>query len=270
VTQNGQRFKDKVVIVTGAAKGIGRAIALRFGSEGAHVIVNDVDTVSAEATTQSIIANGGSALAGIADVSDKSQVDRLFDTTLERFGTVDVLVNNASLTNTARHFLEADETWWDKILAVNLKAAFLCSQRAAQVMARRRRGVIINLSSGGASHAHRGNAAYDTAKGGVEALTRAMALDLAPYGIRVNALVPGSIDSKGMSAEMKRERGEGIPLGRVGETEEVAGPAAFLASDDASYITGHMLVVDGGLLSQQRSPQVDTFPLSRFPKLESE
>ena len=127
MTQNGQRFKDKVVIVTGAAKGIGRAIALRFGSEGAHVIVNDVDTVSAEATTQSIIANGGSALAGIADVSDKSQVDRLFDTTLERFGTVDVLVNNASLTNTARHFLEADETWWDKILAVNLKAAFLCS-----------------------------------------------------------------------------------------------------------------------------------------------
>ena len=136
MTQNGQRFKDKVVIVTGAAKGIGRAIALRFGSEGAHVIVNDVDTVNAEATTQSIIANGGSALAGIADVSDKSQVDRLFDTTLERFGTVDVLVNNASLTNTARHFLEADETWWDKILAVNLKAAYLCSQRAAQVMAR--------------------------------------------------------------------------------------------------------------------------------------
>ncbi|TMD67764.1 MAG: SDR family oxidoreductase [Chloroflexi bacterium] len=221
MTQNGQRFKDKVVIVTGAAKGIGRAIALRFGSEGAHIIVNDVDTVSAEATTQSIIANGGSALAGIADVSDKSQVDRLFDTTLERFGTVDVLVNNASLTNTARHFLEADETWWDKILAVNLKAAFL-------------------------------------------------SLDLAPYGIRVNALVPGSIDSKGMSAETKQERGEGIPLGRVGETEEVAGPAAFLASDDASYITGHMLVVDGGLLSQQRSPQVDTFLLSRFPKLESE
>lgn len=270
MTQNGQRFKDKVVIVTGAANGIGRAIALRFGSEGAHVIVNDVDTVGAESTTRSIIANGRSAMAGIADVSDKSQVDRLFDTTLERFGTVDVLVNNASLTNTARHFLEADEAWWDKILAVNLKAAFLCSQRAAQVMARRRQGVIINLSSGGASHAHRGNAAYDAAKGGVEALTRAMALDLAPYGIRVNALVPGSIDSKAMSSETKRERGEGIPLGRVGETGEIAGPAAFLASDDASYITGHVLVVDGGLLSQQRSPQVDIFPLSRFPKLEPE
>src|SRR3989440_9147262 len=119
--QNGQRFKEKVVIVTGAAKVIGRAIALRFGSQGAHVIVNDVDTVSAEATMQSITTNGGSALAGIADVSDKSQVDRLFDTTLERFGTVDVLVNNASLTNTARHFLEADQTWWDKLSAANFK-----------------------------------------------------------------------------------------------------------------------------------------------------
>ena len=223
MTQNGQRFKNKVVIVTGAANGIGRAIALRFGSEGAHVIVNDVDRASAESTTQAILTNGGSAMAGIADVSDKSQVDRLFDSTLERFGTVDVLVNNASLTNTERHFLEADEAWWDRILAVNLKAAFLCSNRAAQVMARRRQGVIINLSSGGASHAHRGNAAYDAAKGGVEALTRAMALDLAPYGIRVNALVPGTIDSKGMNAETKRERGESVPLGRMGETDGAGG-----------------------------------------------
>src|SRR5205814_2222485 len=179
-------------------------------------------------------------------------------------------VNNAGLTNTGRHFLEADEAWWDRILAVNLKGAFLCSYRAAQVMARRRQGVIINLSSGGASRAHRGNAAYDAAKGGIEALTRAMALDLAPYGIRVNALVPGSIDTHGMSPEMKRERGASIPLGRVGEPEELAGPAAFLASEDASYIIGHILTIDGGLLSQQRSAQVDIFPLSRFPKLEGE
>ena len=267
--QKGQRFKDKVVIVTGAASGIGRAIALRFGSEGAHIIVNDVNQALAESTVHTILTNGGSAMTGVADVSDKLQVDQLFDSTIERFGSVHVLVNNASLTNTERHFLEADEAWWDRILAVNLKATFLCSRRAAQVMASQRQGVIINLSSGGASHAHRGNAAYDAAKGGVESLTRAMALDLAPYGIRVNALVPGTIDSKGMSAEMKRERGEAVPLGRVGEIEEIAGPAAFLASDDASYITGHILVVDGGLLSQQRAPQVDIFPLSRFPHLES-
>jgi len=270
VTQYGQRFTNKVVIVTGAAHGIGRAIALHFGSEGAHVIVNDVDAAGAESTTSAIMAGGGSAISGIADVSDKGQVDRLFDLALERFGTVDVLVNNAGLINTERHFLEADEAWWDRILGVNLKAAFLCSSRAAQVMARRRQGAIINLSSGGATRAHRGNAAYDASKGAVEALTRATALDLAPYGIRVNAIVPGSIDSQGMSQETKRERGEAIPMGRVGECEEIAGPAVFLASEDASYMTGHILVVDGGLLAQQRSPQVDIFPLSRFPKLEAQ
>jgi len=264
------RFSNKVVIVTGAAHGIGQAIALRFGGEGAHVIVNDVNAAGVEATVQEIIAHEGLASAGVADVSQKSEVDSLFDNVLNRFGTVDVLVNNAGLINVERHFLEADEAWWDRVLTVNLKSVFLCSLRAAQVMARNHKGVIINMSSGGATHSHRGMAAYDASKGGIEALTRAMALDLAPYGIRVNALIPGSIDTQGMNPEIKQERGETIPLGRVGEPAEIAGPAAFLASDDASYITGHTLAVDGGLLSQQRSPQVDIFPLSRFPKLEGE
>lgn len=265
-----KELKDKVVIVTGAGHGIGQAIAVRFGLEGAHVVVNDVDGPAAEAVAQAIVAGGGAAVAVIADVSAKAQVDELFDTTLARFGTVDVLVNNAGLTNTERHFLEADESWWNRIIGVNLNGAFLCSLRASQVMARQGSGVIIHMSSGGASHAHRGNAAYDAAKGGIEALTRAMALDLAPYGIRVNALVPGSFDSKGMSPDIKHSRGENIPLGRVGEVEEMAGPAVFLASDDARYITGHMLYVDGGLLAQQRSATVDIFPLSKFPKVEGE
>ncbi|HJT56144.1 MAG TPA: SDR family NAD(P)-dependent oxidoreductase [Ktedonobacteraceae bacterium] len=265
-----KRFINKVVLVTGAAHGIGRAIALRFGSEGAQVVVNDVNTQGSESTVQAIIEKGGLAVAGVADVSNKSQVDDLFDTILERFGTLDVLVNNAGLINVERHFLEGDEDWWDRVLSTNLKSVFLCSLRAAHAMVRRRQGVIINMSSGGATRSHRGMAAYDASKGGIEALTRAMALDLAPYGIRVNALVPGSIDTQGMSPEVKQERGETIPLRRVGEPEEMAGPAAFLASNDASYITGHILVVDGGLLSQQRSPQVDIFPLSRFPKLEVE
>lgn len=265
-----KRFNDKVVLVTGAARGIGRAIAERFGAEGAHVVVNDVNATGAEAVAQAIIVAGGSALAVAADVSDKAQVDRLFEAVLEQFGPVDVLVNNASLVNTERHFLEADETWWNRIIAVNLSGAFLCSLPAARLMARKGSGVIINMSSGGASHAHRGNAAYDAAKGGIEALTRAMALDLAPYGIRVNGLVPGSIDSKGLSPDVKQSRGENIPLGRVGEVEELAGPAIFLASDEARYITGHLLVVDGGLLVQQRSATVDIFPLSKFPKLEVE
>jgi 3-oxoacyl-[acyl-carrier protein] reductase len=265
-----QQLTRKVAIVTGAAHGIGKAIAERFGAEGAHVIVNDVDLVAAEAVAQTIRAAGGTALALMADVSDKLQVEQLFDATLDIFGTVDVLVNNASLTNTQRHFLEGDADWWDRIIAVNLSSAFLCGHRAAQIMARKRAGVIINMSSGGASRAHRGNAAYDAAKGGIEALTRAMALDLGPYGIRVNALVPGSIDSRRMNQEIKRARGEIIPLGRVGEADELAGPAVFLASDDARYITGHLLVVDGGLLAQQRSATVDIFPLSQFPTIEAE
>jgi NAD(P)-dependent dehydrogenase (short-subunit alcohol dehydrogenase family) len=268
MTQNRPRLSHKVAVITGAGAGIGRAIALRFGAEGAHVVVNDINSASADDTARVIVEAGGSASGVAADVADKAQVDRLFDLTLERFKTIDVLVNNASLTNTARHFLAADEQWWDRILAANLKSAFLCALRAAQVMARRRQGSIINMSSGGASRAHRGNAAYDAAKGGVEALTRALALDLGPYGVRVNALVPGSINSKGLDQDTLRERGKIMPLGRVGDVAEMAGPAVFLASDDASYVTGHLLVVDGGLLAQQRSAPVDIFPLTLFPQLD--
>ena len=128
-----------------------------------------------------------------ADVSAKAAVDALFDQVLARFGRIDVLVNNAGNIHAARHFLEADEAWWDQLLDVNLKGSFLCAHRAAQHMARQRSGVIINMSSGGATKAHRGNVAYDASKGGIEAMTRAMALDLAPYGVRVNAIVPGLI-----------------------------------------------------------------------------
>jgi NAD(P)-dependent dehydrogenase (short-subunit alcohol dehydrogenase family) len=260
-----QRFDGKTVIVTGAAGGIGRAIAERFGAEGANVVINDVNAEGAETAAQAIVSAGGSALALAADVSSQAQVDSLFDRTVERFGTVHVLVNNAGLTNTERHFLDADAEWWNRIIAVNLSGVFHCAFRAARIMSHAQGGVIINLSSGGATRAHRGNAAYDAAKGGIEALTRAMALDLAPYGIRVNGLVPGSIDTKGMPAELKRTRGEIVPLGRLGESDDLAGPAVFLASDDARYITGQMIVVDGGLLAQQRSATVDIFPLSKFP-----
>src|SRR5437764_2208998 len=180
VTHIGQRFNNKVVLVTGAAHGIGRAIAHRFGSEGGQVIVNDTNAQGTQDTVQEIITNGGLAIPGIADVSDKSQVDRLFDTVLAHFGTVDVLVNNAGLINVERHFLEADEAWWDRVLAVNLKSVFLCSFRASQVMARRHQGVIINMSSGGATHAHRGMAAYDASMDCIDALSRDNAIDLAP------------------------------------------------------------------------------------------
>jgi 3-oxoacyl-[acyl-carrier protein] reductase len=264
------RLNGKIAIVTGAAHGIGRAIAERYGAEGATVVVTDVDAEGAEAVAQGITDGGGTAVAIVTDVSDSAAVDRLFDETLQRFGTVDVLVNNAGLTNTERHFLEGDEEWWDRIHAVNLKGSFLCGLRAAKHMAQQGDGVIINVSSGGATRAHRGNAAYDATKGGIEALTRAMAVDLAPYGVRVNGLIPGSVDSRGMPPEAKRERGEAIPMGRMGDPADMTGAVVFLASDDASYVTGQLIAVDGGILAAMRSPVADIFPQSRFPKVSRE
>ena len=268
MTSQNKSISGKVVVVTGAAQGIGQAIAERFALEGARVVVNDVNETGAQAAMTSIVDAGGTAIAIKADVSIKSDVEAMFDTTLEQFGTVDVLVNNAGLVKPMRHFLEADEAWWQRILDVNLTGVFLCSHRAAHIMAKKGAGVIINLSSGGATQAHRGFTAYDATKGGIEALTRAMALDLGPYGIRVNALVPGSIDTSGLDDATRKHRGENIPLGRVGDPDEMAGPAIFLASDDARYITGHRICVDGGMLAQQRSATVDIFPLSNYPTLE--
>jgi NAD(P)-dependent dehydrogenase (short-subunit alcohol dehydrogenase family) len=253
-----QRFSGKIVLVTGAGHGIGRAVAERFAAEGARVMVNDVDASRANEVADAI---GGEAIA--ADVSSKAQVDAMFD----RLESIDVLVNNAGNIYAVRHFLEGDEEWWDRVLGVNLKGAYLCSHRAAQIMARKGSGSIINMSSGGATKAHRGNVAYDASKGGIEAMTRAMALDLAPYGVRVNAIVPGLIRTYDVTDADAAERGKVVPLGWLGSPEEVAGPTVFLATEDARYITGSCLVVDGGVLVQQRSTPVDTFPLSRFPKL---
>jgi NAD(P)-dependent dehydrogenase (short-subunit alcohol dehydrogenase family) len=259
-----QRFLDQVVIVTGAGHGIGRAIAERFAAEGARVAVNDV---SRERAAEVAAAIGPNAVEAAADVSDKAAVDLMFDDVLARFGRLDVLVNNAGNIYAARHFLEGDEAWWDHVLGVNLKGSFLCAHRAAHHMARAKSGVIINMSSGGATRAHRGNVAYDASKGGIEAMTRAMALDLAPYGVRVNAIVPGLIRTYDLDEESAAQRGKVVPLGRLGEPEDLAGPTVFLATEDARYITGACLAVDGGVLVQQRSVPDETFPLSRFPQL---
>jgi len=259
------RFEGQVVIVTGAGHGIGRAVAERFAAEGARLVVNDLDEARARAVAAALPAEHAIAVA--ADVSSKEQVDALFDTALAAFGTVDVLVNNAGNIYAARHFLEGDEAWWDRVLDVNLKGSYLCAHRAAHIMVRQHSGVIVNMSSGGATRAHRGNVAYDASKGGIEAMTRAMALDLAPYGVRVNAIVPGLIRTYDIDDATARERGQVVPMGRLGTPEDLAGPTVFLATDDARYITGACLVVDGGVLVQQRSTPLDTFPVSRFPKV---
>ena len=258
----------KVVVVTGAGKGIGQALAERFASVGSLVAVNDVDPESAAATVATIQADGGTAIAVPADVSDGVQVGAMFDRVIDEWGTVDIQMNNAGLISPMLHFFEADEAWWRRIIDVNLTGHFLCCHRAAKIMAKKGKGVIINMSSGGATRSHRAFTAYDASKGGIEALTRALALDLGPYGIRVNALMPGSIDTTGMDHEARVLRGENIPAGRIGESFDMTGPALFLASDDAGYVTGDVIKVDGGMLSQQRSATVDIHPPSKFPSVD--
>jgi NAD(P)-dependent dehydrogenase (short-subunit alcohol dehydrogenase family) len=264
------RFEGKSVLVTGAGHGIGRAVAERFASEGANVGVNDVDPARAEEVAAAIGAN---AIALPGDVGSEEDVTRITATLVEAFGPVDVLVNNAALATyeaTTRHFLEGDAAWWNKIIQTNLTSVFLCSHAVAMSMAKRRTGAIINLSSGGASKAHRAMGSYDAAKGGIEALTRSMALDLAPYGVRVNFVVPGLIRTYDISDELAAERGQVVPLQRLGTADDMAGPIVFLASDDARYMTGSGVVVDGGVLVQQRSAPVDIFPVSQYPDVPAE
>ncbi len=263
-----ESLNHKVVLVTGAAGGIGRAIAERFAGAGARVVVNDIDPSAAAGVVEAIVAAGGSAVAAPADVSDSAQVATMFDTLVTEYGDIDVLVNNAGLVSPMLHFFEADEAWWRRIIDVNLTGHFLCSHVAARMMAKAGGGCIINMSSGGATRAHRAFTAYDATKGGIEALTRAMALDLGPYGIRVNALMPGSIDTSGLGLADRKLRGENVPLGRIGEPIDMTGAALFLASDEASYITGDVIKVDGGMLAQQRSAMVDIMPPSDFPRVE--
>jgi len=261
-------LEGRVVIVTGAGRGIGRAIADRFAGAGATVIINDIDAATADEAAAAINASGGTATAVVADVADSTQVNAMFDAVLATHGTVDVLVNNAGLVSPMLHFLEADEAWWRRIIDVNLTGHFLCNHRAARIMAKKGGGSIINMSSGGATRAHRSFTAYDASKGGIEALTRAMALDLGPYNIRVNALMPGSIDTAGMDTEARAYRGVNIPAGRIGDPFDMTGPALFLASNDSSYVTGDVIKVDGGMLAQQRSATVDIVHPDTFPAVE--
>jgi NAD(P)-dependent dehydrogenase (short-subunit alcohol dehydrogenase family) len=265
------RLAGKVAIVTGAGRGIGRAIAERYAQEGARVAIVDIDEDNVHETTDAIRATGGEAIGLAADVSVSADVDRIVAATLAEFGGLDVMLNNAAVVaSSIRHVLEADEAWWDSVLDVNLKGHFLCSLAAAQHMARHGGGTIITMSSGGANRAHRGMVAYDASKGGIEALTRALALDLAPYNIRVVGMIPGLIvpTREDADPDFLASVDATVPLGRAGIAAEMAGPAVFLATDDAAYMTGCLVTVDGGVLVQQRPPQIERFPLERFPTIQ--
>ncbi len=255
-------LRGKVVIVTGASRGIGEGIAKRFGREGARVALVARSAGDLEKVAGEVKAAGGDALAVPCDVTKSADVDRVFEQVRLRWGTLDLLVNNAGWASPIAHILEMDEKHWDTVIATNLKSVYLFSHRAANVMVDNgTRGAIVNISSFAAARAHRYMAAYDATKGGMEAMTRTMAIDLAPFGIRVNVVGPGAIHTQEyepLGEEAKARRGSVVPLGRVGYPEDIAGAVVFLCSDDASYITGQTIYVDGGMLAQLRSPQVDS------------
>ncbi len=241
----------KTVLVTGASKGIGKGIALRFGAEGFRVIVNyNTDRAGAEATVAAI---GPQARAIQANVGVASDVTRLF----EEAGDVDVLVNNAGV-QTWKPLLELTEEEWDRVLDTNLKGCFLCTQAAARNMiARSAGGAIINLGSGCNKFAFPNLVDYTASKGGIEQFTKVAAVELGPYGIRVNCVAPGAIEierTKLESADYGETWGRVTPLSRVGQPEDVASVAYFLATAEAGFVTGQTIWVDGGLFSKPHWP----------------
>ena len=247
------RFADQVAIVTGGGKGIGRACAEAFAAEGAAVAVADIDQEAGAAVAQAIEAAGGRARFIATDVGDAGQAQRLVEQTLAAFGRLDVLINNAGIIRKAE-FLEISEADFDAVLRVNLKGVFLVGQAAARAMVRQGRGAIVNMSSTNAVVAIANQVPYATSKGAVNQLTKVMALALADKGIRVNAIGPGSILTDLLKVVMsdqaaRRRILSRTPMGRCGEPAEIAKVALFLASDEASYITGQTIYPDGGRLA---------------------
>jgi NAD(P)-dependent dehydrogenase (short-subunit alcohol dehydrogenase family) len=244
-------MKDKIVLITGAGRGIGKAIALRFAAAGAKVVVNDVNPDTADATAKAINDTGGQAIAIIADVANKMAVQTMHYEILEKWGRVDVLINNAGVEPTGS-ILTLDEWAWDRTINVNLKGAFLCSQTVGRDMKERGGGVIVNISSiAGRAAGLRDRAAYVASKTGLVGFTRECAREFAAYNIRVNAVCPGVIITE-MTAHLRQNETqmkkwlEDIPQGRLGDPDDVTGLVLFLCSDDAKYITGQAFNVDGG------------------------
>jgi NAD(P)-dependent dehydrogenase (short-subunit alcohol dehydrogenase family) len=259
------RLENRVAIVTGAAQGIGLACAKRFLAEGAKVMLVDVNDWKGKKMAEELGRFEHSARFFKADVSHRREVDAMIDATVDAFGRVDIMLSNAGIVHAAE-FLDLAEADWDRVMGVNLKGVFLCGQAAARQMVKQGggRGVILNMSSVNAVVAIPNQVPYVVAKGGVNQLTKVMALALAPHKIRVCALGPGTILTElarnaVMSDEGARKKLlSRTPMGRLGEPEEVAAVAAFLASDDASYITGTTIYADGGRLALNYTVPVES------------
>lgn len=249
-------LKDKVVIITGARRGMGKAHALLLAKAGAKVMVSDISEEDCQAVVEEIEKAGGEALAAKCDVTQKKEIDKMIQAAVKQWGKIDVLVNNAGIAQFFP-FLEMTEEVWDRTLDINLKGYFLCAQAAAKEMVKRKKGVIINIASvamGQQGVGFPNIVHYCASKGGIVAMTEALALELAPYNIRINAVAPGMIetpmiesvkqDPKMIEAMMAR-----VPMHRFGKPEEVANLVLFLASDASSYMTGSTVVIDGGWLA---------------------
>jgi len=245
-------MQGKIAIVTGAGRGIGRAIALALANSGADVVVNDINRISAQAVAAEIDALGRRSLVSVADVTDENQVEAAVTETLRSFGRIDILVNNAGIVQTGPLTGISTEAW-DRTMAVNLKGVFLYCKTVFPIMMAQRTGKIVNIASvaGKRGGGLLGNACYAASKGGVIAFTKGIAREGGPYGINVNAITPALTDTD-MTGELTGEQRESIlqamPLGRAGRPEDIAAAVCFLASDNAAFITGEIMDVDGGLM----------------------